>query len=151
MYKCVKLLGIIHSGCGPCALLLLHFGSDCIYHLWRSWWWWWDRQYVFLNPPMACIHETYHSKLHLWEDSTSFVKRRGLTWSLCSSPLSHCEVTMCCSFSLQCFHVLLDKQEPAGKPFCKLVGMDWFKSKDRMDHIAGRPRSLVQVRSVRLR
>ncbi|KAG0563145.1 hypothetical protein M758_8G006900 [Ceratodon purpureus] len=33
---------------------------------------------------------------------------------------------------------------PAGEPFCKLVGMDWFKSKDRMDHISGRPRSLVQ-------
>nr|XP_024358788.1 protein ENHANCED DISEASE RESISTANCE 2-like isoform X2 [Physcomitrium patens] len=36
------------------------------------------------------------------------------------------------------------KRVPAGQPFCKLVGMDWFKSKDRMDHIAGRPRSLVQ-------
>jgi hypothetical protein len=40
---------------------------------------------------------------------------------------------------------------PAGEPFCKLVGMDWFKSKDRIDHIAGRPRSLVQVRLVLLR
>ncbi|XP_024402806.1 protein ENHANCED DISEASE RESISTANCE 2 isoform X3 [Physcomitrium patens] len=33
---------------------------------------------------------------------------------------------------------------PAGQPFCKLIGMDWFKSKDRIDHVAGRSRSLVQ-------
>lgn len=67
---------------------------------------------------------------------------------LCNSSPDPPEVTMCCSFSLQILSVLFDDQEPAGNPFCKLVGMDWFKSKDRMDHIAGRPRNPVQVRLV---
>lgn len=33
---------------------------------------------------------------------------------------------------------------PAGEPICKLLGVDWLKCKDRMDHVAGMPRSFVQ-------
>ncbi|BBM99014.1 hypothetical protein MPTK1_1g18020 [Marchantia polymorpha subsp. ruderalis] len=33
---------------------------------------------------------------------------------------------------------------PAGEPLCKLVTVDWYKGKERMDHIAGRPQNLVQ-------
>ncbi|CAK9216387.1 unnamed protein product [Sphagnum troendelagicum] len=35
----------------------------------------------------------------------------------------------------------------AGEPLCKLVAVDWLKGKDRMDHVAEHPHSLVQKAS----
>jgi hypothetical protein len=40
---------------------------------------------------------------------------------------------------------LQPEQVAAGEPLCKLVAVDWLKGKDRMNHVAGHPHSLVQV------
>jgi hypothetical protein len=45
------------------------------------------------------------------------------------------------------FNILLfDLQVPAGKYLMELVAVDWFKDAKRMDHVARRKGSAVQVR-----
>lgn len=47
----------------------------------------------------------------------------------------------------QVFNILLfDLQVPAGKYLMELVAVDWFKDAKRMDHVARRKGSAVQVR-----
>lgn len=38
-------------------------------------------------------------------------------------------------------------QEAGGSPLLQLVGLDWFKSKQRQDHLAARPACVVQKAS----